>query len=157
MQRGNGMPVTKQQKFIFTLIMAAFMVGCMALYNSFLRIGFVPEAVSAAAMKGIKEYVLAVPVAFFIGSRAALYLAKRYAAKKIPSAFPYFVSFFTVLVMVPMMTTIVYIMNMGLAIELPALFHNMVRNYAFAWPIQIIIVGPLVRYIFSCICPPQKA
>ena len=151
------MPVTKKQKLIFTLIMAAFMVSCMALYNSFLRLGFVPGAVTAAAVKGVKEYLFAVPVAFFIGSRASLCLAKRYAIKNIPSAFPYFVSFFTVLVMVPMMTTIVYVMNMGFAIELPALFHNMARNYAFAWPIQIIIVGPLVRYIFSCICPPRRA
>lgn len=147
------MPVTKMQKLIFTLMMAFFMVGCMALYNSFLRLGFSWGTVAAAAGKAVKEYLFAVPIAFFFGSTAALALAKRFAPKSMPHLFPFVVSFFTVAVMVPPMTYVVSVLNFGrFDSSIGMLLSNMKWNYLFAMPIQILLVGPLVRWLFSTVC-----
>ena len=62
------MPETKKEQFIFTLMMAFTMVSFMASYNVFLRMGISYQAFLVILQKGIKEYICAVPIAFFLAA-----------------------------------------------------------------------------------------
>ena len=143
------MPVTKFEKFVFTLLMASFMVCGMALYNSMLRLGLGVDTVLSALPKAAMEYLFAVPVAYFFGSRCAMYLAKHAVPRGCPAMFPFVLSFFTVIVMVPPMSFIVAAMNAGTLPEMETVLSAIARNYAFAMPLQIAVIGPLVRTIFT--------
>lgn len=143
------MPKTKMEQFIFTLIMAFTMVGFMASYNVTLRMGISYEAFTIILIKGFKEYLCAVPIAFLFSSIASVALAKTYSTEKHMKFFPIYVSFFTVMIMVPVMTTIVAILDGFYSISLIDLLGRMKNNFVFALPIQIFVAGPLVRFLFS--------
>ena len=131
------------------------MVSCMALYNTVLRCGgFDYRVLSAAVLKAMKEYLFAVPAAFFLGTRCSKFMAMRFTPERWKSwCMPYAISFFTVIVMVPVMTCILWIMQAGLTVRLPLLFKGIMLNYLFAMPVQVLLVGPIVRSLFTFIYP----
>lgn len=138
------MPSSNKEKLIFTLIMAFFMVGAMALSNAVWFLGgFSFKALERAFLGGVKEYPVAVVIVYFFTSKAAFALAKKFFAQNIGLGIP----ICTVLMMVPIMTTIINIGFMGL--PLGALPSALVRNYCFAFPLQLFIVGPFVRKLFG--------
>ena len=143
------MPETKKEQFIFTLMMAFTMVSFMASYNVILRMGISYQAFLVILQKGIKEYICAVPIAFLFSSIASLALAKNYCPQKQMKFFPVYISFFTVMLMVPIMTTIVALLDGFYSLSLIDLLGRMKNNFIFALPIQIFVAGPLVKFLFS--------
>ena len=148
------MPKTKMEQFKFTLIMAFTMVGFMASYNVILRMGISYQSFLVILQKGFKEYLCAVPIAFLFSSIASVALAKTYCSEKHMKFFPIYVSFFTVMIMVPIMTTIVALLDGFYSLSLIDLLGRMKNNFIFALPIQIFVASPLVRFIFSYIREP---
>ena len=150
------MPETKKEQFVFTLIMAFVMVSFMASYNVILRMGISYQSFLVILQKGIKEYICAAPIAFLFSSIASLALAKNYCPQKQMKFFPVYISFFTVMLMVPIMTTIVALLDGFYSLSLIDLLGRMKNNFIFALPIQIFVAGPLVRFIFSYIREPNR-
>lgn len=143
------MPETKFQKFIFTLLMAFFMVGFMASYNVFPQLGVNALALHIFLIKASREYLCAVPIAFLFGSIDSGALAHEYCPKKFLKYFPLFISFFTPFIMVPLMTTVVALLDGLFALPLFELLARMQHNFIFALPIQLLVAGPAVRTIFA--------
>ena len=93
----------------------------------------------------LREYWVALPVAYFIGSPLAFRLARRYWHQK--KTFPIGMGIATPLLMVPMMTTLIHFLFLHTTSP-QILFPAYLRNYLFAWPLQLLLVGPLVRFLF---------
>ena len=143
------MPQNKKQSLVFTLMMAFGMVLGMALYNALLRIGADGPWVVAALYSAGKEYLYAVPIAFFFGAPLAKSLTVRFWPRKWhANNFGLGMSVFTPVVMVPIMTLLITMGFQGNYNPQMALY-NMGRNYLFAWPLQILLIGPLVRKSFG--------
>ena len=135
------MPKNKKENFIFACMMALGMVLGMSSYNTYLRAaGFEMFPINA-----VREYFMALPIALIIGSP----LSKKLTSMLWPRQLPFAVGmgFFTPVIMVPIMTTVIAIVfYQNYALE--GTLQNMLQNFLCAWPLQLLIVGPLVRKIF---------
>lgn len=143
------MPQNKKQALIFTLMMAFGMVLGMAIYNAMLRIGWNGPWLTRALYSARLEYIFAVPIAFFLGGPLAKKLTINFWPQKWHAKnFGLGMSIFTPVVMVPIMTILITMGFQGNYNPQVALY-SMGRNYLFAWPLQILLVGPLVRKSFG--------
>ncbi|MGO4546752.1 hypothetical protein AB4Z29_18305 [Paenibacillus sp. 2TAB23] len=149
------MPTTKKENFYFGLMMCVGMVICMTVYNLFAN-----DLIGKISLKGILiQLVLGFAVAFLL----ELFIVGP-IAKKLAFSLPYdkskkllvvlSLSFFMVIGMVLCMSVYgllnAYLSN-GLVGQ--SLFESYVsivfKNVVFAFPLQLIVIGPLVRYVFS--------
>jgi hypothetical protein len=151
------MPQNKKQSLIFTLMMAFGMVLGMALYNALLRLGQEGPWVRMALYSAGKEYLFAVPIAFFLGGPLAMKLTKYFWMQKCHAQnFGLGMSVFTPIVMVPIMTVLITVGFHG-NYNFQAVLMGLGRNYLFAWPLQILLVGPVVRKSFGQILLKGRA
>lgn len=139
------LPATKKEEIIFTCMMAFGMVLDMSSYNALWNLGWQGPWFQAALHNMLREYWVALPVAYFIGSPLAFRLARRYWHQK--KTFPIGMGIATPLLMVPMMTTLIHFLFLHTTSP-QILFPAYLRNYLFAWPLQLLLVGPLVRFLF---------
>jgi hypothetical protein len=143
------MPQNKKQSLIFTFMMAFGMVLGMALYNALLRLGMDGQWVRTALYSARKEYLFAVPIAFFLGGPLAMQLTLRYWPEKWRAEnFGLGMSVFTPFIMVPIMTVLITVGFHG-NYNPQAVLYGLGRNYLFAWPLQILLIGPIVRKSFG--------
>ncbi|MCD2436616.1 DUF2798 domain-containing protein [Acidaminococcus sp. NSJ-142] len=140
------MPQSRKEEIIFTCMMAFGMVLCMSCYNSVWFVGFSGNWVALALHNLSREYWLALPVAYFIGTPISHRLTLRFWPWK-QKYFPIGMGIFTPLVMVPLMTTLIHLLLFQIsdpAVIIPAYG----RNYLAAIFFQLLLVGPLVRFFF---------
>lgn len=156
------MPTTKRESFYFGLIMCMGMVVVMTFYNLLINglIGMIP----------IKGILIQLMLGFIIAFLLELFIVGP-AAQKIAFSLPYdkskkifvilSVSFFMVVGMVLFMSLYglgaAYFYN-GLGEEslFISYFSIVFKNLIFAFPLQLIIMGPLVRYIFAKFFKEQR-
>lgn len=148
------MPKTRFQSFIFTLITAWMMVYVMTLYNIVLASGNFINQTFLIALKGMWiEFIIIFLCAYFISSRTAKYFAFRVVQPgDRPIAIIFFIQIFTVISQVGLASILGTIKGYGLTIQfLPNYLITYCKNFIMAMPLQLIVVGPLARWIFRSI------
>ncbi|MBP1963507.1 hypothetical protein [Paenibacillus aceris] len=148
------MPITKKEDFYFGLMMCAGMVVFMTFYNLFTR-GLIGTI-------SLKEILAQLILVFFIASLLELFIVGP-VAKKIAFSLPYdkskkaFVIVSLAFFMVSGMVLFMSLYGLGNAYFsgslvgeslLESYLSLVLKNFVFAFPLQLIIVGPLVRYLF---------
>jgi len=148
------MPKTKFQSFIFTAVTAWLMVYCMTLYNTVLATDTFTNASFLHALMGMwVEFIIIFLCAYFISGA----IAKHFAFKVVqPGDRPIFIIFaiqtFTVITQVFFASIMAVIKVHGFtSLFLPHFITAYCKNFIMAFPLQIIIVGPLARFIFRSI------
>lgn len=148
------MPKTKFQNFIFTLLTAWMMVYIMTLYNKVLAIGEFTNATFLLALRSMwGEYVLSFLCAFFISSRVSKYFAFRIVKPgDRPIAIIFAIQIFTVVSQVALMSILGTYHVYGFTTQIvPNYITVYCKNFVMALPVQLFIVGPLVRSVFRAI------
>jgi hypothetical protein len=149
------LPTTKKESFYFGLMMCCGMVVVMTFYNLFTH-----DLIGTVSLKGILiQLILGFLTAFLL----ELFLVGP-VAKKIAFSLPYdksnkvlvivSISFFMVIGMVLFMSLYglgtAYFSNHLIGESLLESYFSFVfKNFIFALPLQLLIVGPLVRYLFN--------
>ncbi|OPH50570.1 hypothetical protein BC351_07930 [Paenibacillus ferrarius] len=148
------MPTTKKEDVYFGLMMCFGMVVCMTFYNLLTH-----GLIGTISWKGILFQLILI---YVIASLLELFIVGP-AAKKIAFSLPYdksnkalvivSLAFFMVSGMVLCMSLYglgtAYFSNSLMGESLLENYLSIVmKNFIFALPLQLIIVGPLVRYLF---------
>ena len=150
------MPKTKFQDFIYTVIMAAFMVYVMVCYNIAIHNGGLENWIFLVALKEFPfMYIIAGVLEFFLIEKIAHKLVfKVINPKEQPSiivAYP--ISIVIVSFMCPIMSFIatVFISRPVFNQFIVTWLQSMVLSFPMPLCLQLFYAGPLVRFIFSLI------
>jgi len=157
------LPGSKKEQVIFGLMMCTGMVVVMMTFNLW-HTGMLSEM---SAMQMLLQFVICFVIAFVVES-----FIVGPAARKMAFSIPFArssrikgivtMSFFMVVGMVLMMS-LYGIMTAYAADQLDgasvfgAYFHTIARNISLALPYQLIVLGPLVRYVFGKLFKGQAA
>ena len=153
------MPKTKFQSIIFTAITAWIMVYIMTLYNTVLATGNFRNLTFLIALKGMWiEFIIIFLCAFFISSPIAKCLAFRVVK---PGDRPIFIIFaiqiFTVVCQVALASILGVYHGYGFTSQfIPNYFATYCRNFIMAMPVQLLIAGPIARWLFRTMFKPEK-
>lgn len=156
-----SMPKTKKESIFFTAITAWMMVYIMTLYNTVLATGSFTNYTFLIAFKGMWiEYIIIGLLAYFVSG----HLAKKCAFRVVkPGDRPIFIIFaiqtFTVIWQVTFASVLGVYHGYGITGNfIPDYLVTYCKNFIMAFPIQLIIVGPLARFIFrSIFIKPKKS
>ncbi|MDQ8735841.1 hypothetical protein [Paenibacillus sp. LHD-38] len=148
------MPTTKKENFYFGLMMCSGMVVVMTFYNLVTNglIGTVP--LEGILIQLILGFITAFLVESFIVGPVAKKIALSLPYDKSKKLFVILaISFFMVIGMVLCMSLFglgtAYLSNSLVGEPLLESYLSIVfKNFIFAFPLQLLIVGPLVRYLF---------
>ena len=148
------MPKTKFQSIIFTFMTSILMAYFMIVYNIAINssVGLV-DATFLAALKELPlEEIIVFLLAYFVASRP---IAKKFAFRIVnpQTENKMFVILsiqtFTVCVMVPLMSIYALFTQNLLGKNVICNYIILVcKNFVMAYPLQIFIVGPIVRNLF---------
>lgn len=153
------MPRTRGESIFFTAITAWMMVYCMTLYNTVLATGSFTNATFLIALKGMWiEYVIIALLAYFVSGHLAKICAFRVVQ---PGDRPIFIIFaiqtFTVVWQVTFASVLGVYHGSGFTANfLPDYLTAYCKNFIMAFPLQLIIVGPLARFIFRSLFLRRK-
>jgi hypothetical protein len=152
------MPTNKRESFIFTIMMCAFMVFIMTLYNELLLFGFSKNLIKDAWVSFPLAYVVGMLLDWFIVAGFAGLMAKIFLHQndsKIKTIIIYSLSM--VIGMVFFMSLFGAILEVGFSTKIiTAWMHNIPLNLAVALPLQLLIAGPIVRYCFRRLIPANN-
>ena len=153
------MPKTRGESIFFTAITAWMMVYVMTLYNTVLATGSFTNTTFLTALKGMWiEYIIIALLAYFVSS----HLAKKCAFRVVRSGDrPIFIIFaiqtFTVVWQVAFASVLGVYHGYGFTANfIPDYLVTYCRNFIMAFPLQLIIVGPLARLIFRTLFVNRK-
>lgn len=148
---GGTMPKTKFEVFIFTLITALLMVYFMTLYNTVLVSGSFTNVTFLVALKSMWfEFVIIFLCALLISSPIAKFCAFRVVTpQNRPIIIIFAIQTFTVIFQVMLASILGTLHGFGFTKNfIPDYIVTYCRNFIMALPLQIILVGPLARFIF---------
>lgn len=147
------MPKTKFQNFIFTLLMAFFMVYAMICYNISLETGGMRNEIFLLAFH---EMVIMWPLAVILEGLVVDKLAKKLAFRLVTPGEdkPVFVvlaiSSMIVCIMCPVMSLAATLLFKQPGAEIVAVwFHTTALNFPMALCWQVFFCGPGVRFVFG--------
>lgn len=142
--------INKIQQEKFTIVMCALMVAGMSVYNAaVLTGGLSPQSLMSAISGFVPGFLVAlVGDVFYAGP-----LSNRVLGMRVWRSRAIMKSVFMVCLMVPYMSCYGAVMSMmhGAPVAaFPQLWaENVLRNVVMAMPLQLLVVGPTVRYLFS--------
>lgn len=145
------MPKTKGESIFFTAITAWMMVYVMTLYNTVLATGTFQNFTFFIAFKNMwVEYVIIALLAYFVSGNLAKACAFRVVQ---PGDRPIFIILtiqtFTVIWQVAFASILGVYHGYGFTANfLPHYLIAYCKNFIMAFPMQLVIVGPLARLIF---------
>ena len=148
------MPKSRLETIIFTAVTAWIMVYIMTLYNTVLATGSFTNATFLIALKGMwVEYVIIFLCAYFISGHIAKYFAFRVVQ---PSDRPILIilaiQVFTVVSQVALASILGVYHGYGFTSQLiPNYLSTYCKNFIMALPVQLLIAGPIARWIFRSI------
>lgn len=145
------MPKTKTQALFFTAITAWLMVYFMTLYNQVLSGLEFNNFAFLSALKGMwLEFIIIFILAYFVSSKIAKKLAFRVVNKGDRPIFIILaIQIFTVISQVFFASFLGLYHGFGISYNIvPNYILTYCRNFAMALPLQLIVVGPLARFIF---------
>ncbi len=152
------MPKTKFQNFIFTAIMAFFMVYAMICYNISLNIGGLSNKVFLLAFH---EMIIMWPIAiilemFVVGKFAHMLAFRIVTPNDRPIMITLAISAMITCIMCPIMSFIATLLFKNAGSEFISMW---LQTTAFNFPVaifwQLCYCGPLVRFIFRTIFKKQ--
>ncbi len=152
---------TKFQKFIFTLMMCFFMVLGMTTYNIILNEGFHSNLLNNLLKDFWLGFIVALLLDIFIVEKLAKPLAFKIVkptkeTKQIKIILA--ISSCMVVGMVLFMSIFGAIVSSGFTIDALKLYPLCVlRNFIMALPLNLLIVSPIVRFIFNKMFPVKLA
>lgn len=152
---------TKLQKFIFTLMMCFFMVLGMTTYNIILNEGFHSNLLNNLLKDFWLGFIVALLLDIFIVGKLAKPLAFKIVkptkeTKQIKIILA--ISSCMVVGMVLFMSIFGAIVSSGFTIDALKLYPLCVlRNFIMALPLNLLIVSPIVRFIFNKMFPVKLA
>lgn len=159
MRKEESMPRTRGESIFFTVITAWMMVYVMTLYNTVLAGGSFTNATFLIALKGMwVEYIIITLLAYFVSG----HLAKKCAFRVVqpgdrPIAIIFAIQTFTVIWHVAFASILGFYHGYGFTANfIPDYLMTYCRNFVMAFPLQLIIVGPLARLIFRSIFFKRK-
>ncbi len=147
-------PKNKFQEIVFTVLMAAGMAYIMAVYNIATNNGGLAYSTFKDALQFFPlDFIVAFICAFFIASRTANYLAFRIVTPKDrPIVQILAITTFTVCTMVPLMSLLGTIVDNGFTSDFILIYvTNVCKNFVMALPLNIFVVGPCMRRVFTLI------
>lgn len=148
------MPTTKKENLIFGMMMCSGMVMFMTLYNLFTH--------GLLGTLSLTEIIIQLIQIFIIASLVELFIVGP-VAKKIAFSLPFdksnkvLVIVFLAIFMVSGMVLCMSLYGLGTAYFSHSLIGESLlknylslvfKNFIFAFPLQLLIVGPLVRFLF---------
>lgn len=145
------MPKTKFQSIIFTLITAWIMVYGMTLYNIVLSGVQFQNVTFLIALKSMWiEFIIIFLCAYFISSHIAKICAFRVVQ---PGDRPIFIIFtiqiFTVVSQVALASILGTYKGYGFTVDfIPDYIMTYCKNFIMALPLQMLIAGPMARFLF---------
>jgi hypothetical protein len=149
------MPTNKKESFIYTLLMCAFMVFVMSLYNVSYQHGLSLESVKIACLGFPLAYIVAMLCDWFVVSKPAKVLAFKIVSfdsapwKKIVTISSFMVCGMVVIMSLYGAIEVVGFSNRTLIVWL----FNIPMNFILALPLQLLIAGPFIRFLFRKVCP----
>lgn len=152
---------TKLQKFIFTLMMCFFMVLGMTTYNIILNEGFHSNLLNNLLKDFWLGFIVALLLDIFIVEKLAKPLAFKIVkptkeTKQIKIILA--ISSCMVVGIVLFMSIFGAIVSSGFTIDALKLYPLCVlRNFIMALPLNLLIVSPIVRFIFNKMFPVKLA
>jgi len=155
------MPTTKKENFYFGLMMCAGMVVVMTFYNLIINDLIGELHLKEILVQLLFGFIVAFILESFVVGPIAQKLALSLPYDKSKQLFVILsISFFMVIGMVLCMSLFglvtAYLSN-GLEESLLKSYFTIVsRNFIFALPLQILIMGPIVRYLFTKFVKSQK-
>lgn len=145
------MPKKRGESIFFTAITAWMMVYVMTLYNEVLATGNFTNTTFLTALKEMWiEYIIIALLAYFVSGQLAKMCAFRVVQ---PGDRPIFIIFaiqtFTVIWQVAFASILGVYHGCGFTCNfIPDYLTTYCMNFIMAFPLQLIIVGPLARLIF---------
>lgn len=152
LKKGNlKMPKTKSQKLFFTALTAWIMVYIMTLYNMVIAENEFTNQTFLLALKGMwAEYIIIFLAALFISSPIASKLAFKVVKNGDRPIFIIFtIQIFTVICQVAIASIIGVFHSYGFTTNfIPNYISVYCVNFIMALPVQLIIAGPIARFVF---------
>jgi hypothetical protein len=156
------LPTTKKESFYFGMMMCFGMVIVMTFYNLFINglIGKVP--LNGILIQLMLTFIIAFLLELFIVGPSAQKIAFSLSYDKSKELYVILsISFFMVVGMVLIMSLyglgIAYFFNtLGDESLLKSYYSLAFKNFIFAFPLQLIIMGPIVRYLFAKFVKGQR-
>ncbi len=143
------MPKTKKENFVFALIMCFFMCVIMSAYNMILHNGLSGNTLVIWFKSLPITFIVAFIISYFIVNPNAKKLSFILSKNK-PQHTGLFITLFMVMGMVLLMGFYGTIVSVGFNSHFMVNYlRNIVFCFIFALPLQLFIVGPIVRGIFS--------
>lgn len=147
------MPTTKFQEFMFGLMMATTMVYGMEVYNAILRHG---QFAMTLLLLELRDFIMLTTTAFVLQACIGVPLAKRLTFRIVTpkQARPFTIRTVmvvcTVISMCPLMSLVATIYFKGIIHHLlQAWLNATLFNLPVAFGFQLVIAGPVVRYLFQ--------
>lgn len=151
----NPMPVNKRENLVYTFLMVTVMAGVMTTYNLVLHQGFSISTIKNAWIVFPLTFTIAFIVEWFFVSKTAHALIHKFVKEE--DALPKKIlisSFCFVSQMVILMSIIGSLLfNDFNGNWFSELFISIPRNFIMAYPLQILIAGPLVGFVFRKLFP----
>ncbi len=151
----SQMPVNKKEKLVYTVLMVLFMCFGMVLYNTILHTGFNAETVKIAWLTFPVMLPIAFIVEWFLVSKTAEALIQKFV--KPTDALPKIILVSALCFVVQMVFIMSFVANiiygehtdgflMGWLTSIP-------KNFIVAYPLQVVLAGPIVGYVFRKLFP----
>lgn len=154
------MPTNQREEILFTMLMCFFMALFMTIYNvATMHQQFNLDVLATAWINFPLSYIVALSIEIIIVGRLAPYLAFKlvvsYTSPKWLKIIA--ISLFTIAMMVVSMSLFGTILNLLQQQNWSNFWqdwgHTILKNLIFAVPLQLILVGPMVRKMFRTAFP----
>jgi hypothetical protein len=149
------MPTNKREEMVFTVLMCFTMVLVMTIYNEIRIFGFSDGVIAKSWLGFPLAYIVGMFLDWFIVSKFAHFmLHKLVKPGDKPIKFILTISISMVVGMVTFMSLFGAILAVGLSpLTFKVWMINIPYNFVVALPLQLLIAGPLVRFLFNKIFP----
>lgn len=139
-----------KKEFYFILCMAGMMSFAMCFFNVAVVGGFSNNFIKIFFYRWTYEYICAVLLVFFVVRHFMKWISQHISLKNTELNSTLILPSINVLIMAPVMSLIAVSYVFGFSENFLSIYQNaLIRNYPVAWILQISIIGPLVRFIFS--------
>jgi hypothetical protein len=153
------MPKSKNESLVYTVLMCTFMVFFMSVYNLSLHFGFSWETIQKAWQGFPLAFLIAILCDCFIVSGPAKKLAFTIIDPSSASGVKKIVAISTCMVcgMVLCMSLYGAVHSVGFSNQLLLAWLKAIpMNFMMALPLQLVIAGPIVRFLFAKVFPQDS-
>lgn len=148
------MPKTKREELVFTAMTSGLMIFIMGVYNVAINNNGLEYASFVQAARTFPlEWLIGFLLAFFVANKTAKHFAFHVVTPADRKIFVILsIQIFTVCTMVPLMSLVGTIEAHGLTCDLPIVW----LNFIMAYPLQLLVAGPVCRRIFHKLFREKK-